>query len=91
MNEWISVKDRLPIQEPEGWPTYDWVVVTSEREGDEPWPWYIARYTKMGWEFYCNELEAPNEITCPDFSDTYNNMRIDDITHWMKIYKPGHE
>jgi hypothetical protein len=49
--EWISVDNYLPIQMPEGIPTYDWVIVTSRRDGDEPWPFTVARYSDTGWEW----------------------------------------
>lgn len=83
--EWIKCSDRLPIQMPEAWPTFDWVVVASLREGtNEPCPWYIARYTDKGWEFHDNKKD---DLDCPDFSDTWASMNIDEITHWMKLPK----
>lgn len=84
MSEWIECSDRLPIQQPEGWPTYNWVLVTAERKGTgEPWPFTIARYTKDGWDFWENKHPE-----APCFGDTSDQMFVDEITHWMPLYKP---
>ncbi len=83
--EWISVKERLPIQMPEGIPTYDWVLVTSECFGtNEPWPFTIGRFTKDGWDFWDEK-----SFYCPCFGDTAGKIDIDEITHWMPIPKPA--
>lgn len=84
-NEWIKCSIALPIQQPEGWPTYDWVLVTSERLGTgEPWPMSIARYTDKGWDLYIKG-------ECPAFGDTWSDIEEYEITHWMKIPKPLEE
>lgn len=83
--DWINVKDKLPIKQPEGWATYNWVIVTAERIGtDEKWPFNIARYTDEGWEFWDSNLSY-----CPCFGDTSDAINADEITHWLPITKPN--
>lgn len=79
MNEWVSVKERLPIQQPEGWPTYNWVVVAKRgNENGELDAWNIARYTSKGWDLF-------GDSHCPTFSDDYYNLHADDIEYWMPL------
>jgi hypothetical protein len=75
--KWVNVKDKLPLQEPEMWPTYDWVLVTDMETIT------IARFGDDGWQFlYSNdsECEAP-------FSDCSKTIYLEKITHWMPIPK----
>ncbi len=79
--EWVSVKDRLPIQQPEGWPTYDWVLITSMHEES---PITIARWNGNEWEFYYTE---GNIGAGPWNGDCNSCINIDEITHWMPLPK----
>ena len=80
MNKWISVKNKLPVQD--NYPTYDWCLVTSERFGDEKWPIAFARYDDDGWDFFeTNDYE----LECPVKSDYSSVMSIKEITHWMEL------
>jgi len=84
--KWIKCKDALPIQKPEGWATYNWVIVTAERHGTgEPWPFSIAMYTSDGWELWDDDAKVPY---APCFGDTIDVLDADKITHWMEITKP---
>lgn len=83
---WISVKDRLPYQEPEHLLTYDWVLVTSMRK---PNVITIARYLKTGWQFlYSSENHIENVSEGPCCGDVTAYLDIEDITHWMPLPKP---
>lgn len=82
--EWIKCTDRLPIQRPEGLPTMNWCLVTSERKGtDEPWPVTIARYTDKGWDFWDNKT-----WDTPCFGDTAGAFFTDEVTHWAELTQP---
>ncbi len=82
---WNKCSEKLPIQQPQGWPTYDWVIVTAERLGtNEPWPFAIARYTKDGWDFWESSLPY-----CPCFGETSDAIHCDEVTHWMEIKQPN--
>lgn len=83
MNEWISIKDRLP-KDPE--PSYNWVPVTDGKS-----KWSIARYGHLSvndkliesWEFFDDVTEAG----CPYAGDAVNIMTIEEITYWIDIWK----
>jgi hypothetical protein len=84
MSEWISVENEIPLQKPEGWATYNWVLVTSKRNGtNEPWPFAIGRYTNEGWDLWLDNVPY-----CPCFGDTTDIFDKSEVTHWMIIPKP---
>jgi hypothetical protein len=73
MNEWISVKDRLPY--------YDWVLVCV---AVNPRPVSIARYTGEKWDFLSSN-DTWDYAACK--GDCTIAMDIDEITHWMPLPK----
>jgi hypothetical protein len=79
MPEWIRCSDRLPMQQPEGWLTMDWVLVTGSREGS---PITIARWNGKSWDFFYT-----NNISCegPYAGDASSHLSYDEITHWMPL------
>ena len=81
MTKWIKCSEELPIVD--GIPTYDWVLVTSERKGTwERWPITFARYTGEVWDFFYSDEE---DCHCPVKSDFCSSMHLFEITHWMPV------
>lgn len=82
MNEWISVKDRLP--EESG--TY-LVNVHQETEDD------VGDCVLLAWYQRNDLLFVPNSVgwlLLNEFYDLSNTLR-DDITHWMPLPEPPKE
>lgn len=74
MNDWISVKDRLP---PEHGPS---LVVTNNIKGRD-------RFGNMSHVFLTKMLHRDGDEFCA-FSDDHSMMKIWGVTHWMPILPP---
>ena len=101
MNEWISVKDRLPEPETE-------VLILADRRGykvittamyedgsisdeDSEWNWYDIdfNYDEENDKYLIPEGWWEYRHYNPD--DVYDNAVDDKVTHWMPLPKPPKE
>lgn len=93
MNNWISVKDRLPECEKEVLIVTDNGIITTAmyEDGkmstdDSTWNWYDLDYDEDRDEYLIPEGWWENKHYNPD--EAYNNCVDDKVTHWMPLPEP---
>lgn len=85
-NKWHPVKEEPP--------RYDWLVVCAYHP-----EWHDGLYDRFAiarympgrhphWDFWDTDRESTG---CPACSDSWANIDIDEITHWMRLTFPGDE
>jgi hypothetical protein len=96
MNNWISVKDRLPECEKEVLIVTDNGIITTAmyEDGkmstdDSTWNWYDLDYDEDRDEYLIPECWCENKHYNPD--EAYNNCVYDKVTHWMPLPEPPEE